>query len=70
MLTPSPPNNTNRLPAAHALKLQRDGSTAPPTLSFFQQTASRVVSSRARRPQPSLFVMRSNAHVTSLPQAF
>uniref|UniRef100_A0A3Q7E7H1 Uncharacterized protein n=1 Tax=Solanum lycopersicum TaxID=4081 RepID=A0A3Q7E7H1_SOLLC len=42
ILTPSPPNNTSLFPAAHALKLQREGSTAPLTVSFFQQTASRV----------------------------
>ncbi|KAJ6768828.1 hypothetical protein OIU74_022477 [Salix koriyanagi] len=70
MFTPSPPNNTSLFPAAHALKLQREGSTAPPTVSFLQHTASSVVSSLARRPQPNFFVISSIAPVTSLPHAF
>ncbi|KAL9256142.1 hypothetical protein AKJ16_DCAP02514 [Drosera capensis] len=43
MLMPSPPKSTSLFPAAHVLKLQRKGSTAPPTIIFLQQTASRVM---------------------------
>uniref|UniRef100_A0A7C8YI13 Uncharacterized protein n=1 Tax=Opuntia streptacantha TaxID=393608 RepID=A0A7C8YI13_OPUST len=68
--TPSPPNRTSLFPAAHALKLHRDGSTAPLTVNFLQQTASRVVSSLAKRTQPNFLVINSKLPITSLPHKF
>jgi len=53
MLTLSALNRTSLLPTAHALKLQREGLTAPPTVSFLHAAASSVVSYPARRPHPS-----------------
>ncbi|CAI7842799.1 unnamed protein product [Closterium sp. NIES-53] len=47
MLAPSPPNSTTLLPTAHALKLHRDGSTDPFTVTLRHVAASSVVISRA-----------------------
>uniref|UniRef100_A0A0A9G650 Uncharacterized protein n=1 Tax=Arundo donax TaxID=35708 RepID=A0A0A9G650_ARUDO len=72
MLTPSPPKRTTRFPTAQALKLQREGSTAPPTVNFLQATASSVINSRASRPHAKLLdpATISRALVASLPHAF
>jgi len=72
MLTPSPPNRTTLLPTAQALKLHCEGSTAPSTVSFLHAAASRVASSLAGRPHPSLFAPGtvSKTRVVLRPHAF
>ncbi|KAG5594697.1 hypothetical protein H5410_035929 [Solanum commersonii] len=68
MFTPSPPKSTTRFPTAHALKLQREGSTIPPTVSFLQAAASRVVNSLANLPQPSLLAPGTASNTRLSPQ--
>ncbi|KAF7808602.1 Adagio protein 3 [Senna tora] len=64
--TPSPPNNTSRFPAAQALKLQREGSTAPPTTQWMQHP---LVSSVIRCYEPRPHQKAEECH-TSLGAGF